>query len=994
MESIDLCGGDGGSIWGRKPTPREKDGFLLSIRNTRIGLTAAGRHVPFTRVTFGCHGNWFIATDQLGVIYSFDVYRNKYQVVYRLGKTCTALLISHTYSNELFVATNDLNVHCINIGSRQLITTFGPHEASIKSLSLPQSGQYLLVVTACDSVLWDINTGIRRKTLCGGESVGVQDVFFLPLTNSIITCFKDDSIHVWDTSTLDYKYNLPLPSGPPPHYRAFATTQDGSFLVAGGRSNILYIWSMKRHVLEHVIQLPSKVKNVKQLLFVPGTFDGHKSQVLGMLAQDGLLRFVSVTGCQLLFTLGGKDEELISMAHIDPMGRHVAAVTEQGSLLIYDLSHSLKAHHLPSLTVSELFQVEKSSSQVSKLSSSSTSVPDPPVKPVSKTSQSAKRGETSSAGGGVSLNLAKLRSILRGYGEYPAKYRSFIWRSLLQLPLNHMSYSTLLDKGTHSAYIDIGDKYPIKSQKLLRILQRTLSALSHWSPLFSEVDYLPPLIFPFVKHFQNNQLVIFEMVATILFNWCSHWFEYFPNPPLNVLSLVENLLSHHDNHLLQHFVSHNITAQVYAWPLLQTLFSEALSKEEWLKLWDNVLSQPPSFLLMVAAAYISCARSALLKCTTVEDVEYFMRHQSTVNLKVVLQDAYRMQEATPPAIHPHKTLGDFVPLTSGAYPIFNKYPKYIVNYQLQEKERIRREEQEYLRQRQQTLELERLAEQRRQEDEAWQRQHELLLQAESQRKKMLELEEEKLSDQRARLAAMKREAKLKELKSLDDARQKYLQQQQTLRELEIEKMDKEIEKKVLLRDKETQEAIEEVEIRSLELQAQRACLERELLRRHELAMYRLRNAHEVERERTESERFSPPSKIADIQEAQSNMIQLENDLQARNNEDIALACRELRSLQNDLKEQNLQAAQEKYKEEEKKLETAFMKLQTMKDSSSSEEISSINPPDNNHTGAGQWPHHRKQLNGEETQLLHSVHNLRRRIAQHMRDSTSPSLLST
>lgn len=61
---------------------------------------------------------------------------------------------------------------------------------------------------------------------------------------------------------------------------------------------------------------------------------------------------------------------------------------------------------------------------------------------------------------------------------------------------------------------------------------------------------------------------------------------------------------------------------------------------------------------------------------------------------------------------------------------------------------------------------------------------------------MLELEEEKLSDQRARLAAMKREAKLKELKSLDDARQKYLKQQQTLRELEIEKMDKEIEKKV------------------------------------------------------------------------------------------------------------------------------------------------------------------------------------------------------
>ena len=80
----------------------------------------------------------------------------------------------------------------------------------------------------------------------------------------------------------------------------------------------------------------------------------------------------------------------------------------------------------------------------------------------------------------------------------------------------------------------------------------------------------------------------------------------------------------------------------------------------------------------------------------------------------------------------------------------------------------------------------------------------------------------------------------------------------------------------------------------------------------------------------ESERFSPPSKTADIQEAQSNMIQLENDLQARNDEDIVLARRELRSLQNDLKDQHFQAAQEKCKEEEKKLETAFMKLQTMK----------------------------------------------------------------
>lgn len=61
---------------------------------------------------------------------------------------------------------------------------------------------------------------------------------------------------------------------------------------------------------------------------------------------------------------------------------------------------------------------------------------------------------------------------------------------------------------------------------------------------------------------------------------------------------------------------------------------------------------------------------------------------------------------------------------------------------------------------------------------------------------MLVLEDQKLADQRARLAAMKRETKMKELKVLDEARQRYLEQQQKIRENEILKMDKEIQRKV------------------------------------------------------------------------------------------------------------------------------------------------------------------------------------------------------
>ena len=89
-----------------------------------------------------------------------------------------------------------------------------------------------------------------------------------------------------------------------------------------------------------------------------------------------------------------------------------------------------------------------------------------------------------------------------------------------------------------------------------------------------------------------------------------------------------------------------------------------------------------------------------------------------------------------------------------------------------------------------------MVDQRKKNNETWQRQQELLLEAEEDRRKMLVLEDQKLGDQRARLAAMKRETKMKELKVLDEARQRYLEQQQKIRENEILKMDKEIQRKV------------------------------------------------------------------------------------------------------------------------------------------------------------------------------------------------------
>ncbi len=57
------------------------------------------------------------------------------------------------------------------------------------------------------------------------------------------------------------------------------------------------------------------------------------------------------------------------------------------------------------------------------------------------------------------------------------------------------------------------------------------------------------------------------------------------------------------------------------WPLLETLFSAQLPRGEWLALLDNLVAQPPGFLLCVAAAYAICAHSTLLQLTDAHDVE-------------------------------------------------------------------------------------------------------------------------------------------------------------------------------------------------------------------------------------------------------------------------------------------------------------------------------------------------------------------------------------
>uniref|UniRef100_A0A673A1D9 TBC1 domain family member 31 n=1 Tax=Sphaeramia orbicularis TaxID=375764 RepID=A0A673A1D9_9TELE len=788
--------------------------YLSLVLATVIRSAYQAKTVRFLHLTFDTTGDSFLAGDHHGNIYVFDISRNRFRLVQKTGQACTALAFSLRRTTEFLVALADYTIKCFDKDTKQLVSWMRGHDGAVSSISVDSSGRYAVTTSSDTAQLWDLDTFQRKRKLSVRQSVGVQRVFFLPFTNTILSCFNDDSIFAWESDTLFCKYQLPVPdSGPRISYKAFAITRDGRSLVCGGRSNLLHLWCLDSKQLIRVIQMPTQVRTVRQMEFLPDSFDGGASQTLGILSQDGVMRFINIHTCKLLFHIGSHDNAITSVA-VGPNGRHVAAIMDNGSINIYSVQ---------SLT-EELNKVQCKNTLLNLKVKVRTEVKRRPGQSSGRRviGAPAEDKENELPAG---LSQRRLVALLKTFGQYPDKYRMFVWRCLLRLPENHAAFSSLTDKGLHPAFSSLEHRYPIKSPKLHRGLQRVLSALAHWASIFAEVEYLPLVAFPFVKLFQNNPMLCFEVVATIIVNWGQHWFEYFPNPPLNILSMVENVLAHHDKELLQHLVDCGVTSQLYVWPLLETLFSEVLTRNEWLCLFDNVFSNPPGFLLMAAVAYVSCCREPLLLCAHKQDFEYFFHHRNNLDVGAMIKETYRLMSNTPAHIHPRTLLSDFTPLTRGQYPVFNHYPEFIVEYQSREREKIRLQEMEYLRERQEVSALHKEFVRRRAEEEAYYAQQELLQKAEEQRRRILAQEEEKLTQQRTKLAAMKRELKVKELQLTDAAARRFLQHQQDLRAEHIHRLDRQISRKVELRERETAAAVEDLEVRQMELEAQRKRLQ-------------------------------------------------------------------------------------------------------------------------------------------------------------------------
>lgn len=230
--------------------------------------------------------------------------------------------------------------------------------------------------------------------------------------------------------------------------------------------------------------------------------------------------------------------------------------------------------------------------------------------------------------------------------------------------------------------------YPLKDISAQRNLKRIVSALVYLSKVFGQCDYIPKFVFPFVKEFDNNLILCFEVIATILLNHGQLWFEFAPLEPVNYLGMVENILLHYEPQLLRFYAHKNVTSKTFAWSLLQTAFTEVLDEDQWRQLWDHIISNAVEFLVFSIVAYNIVAKDVIMRLDSKVAVERFFEEQNTIEMKRFIRKTYDIMDKCPEHLRPNRYLKQFTPLNLGFYEKFTNFPRALISVKDKEVEKL------------------------------------------------------------------------------------------------------------------------------------------------------------------------------------------------------------------------------------------------------------------------------------------------------------------
>ncbi|XP_068617728.1 TBC1 domain family member 31 [Battus philenor] len=638
---------------------KPKDGVILQLHHTVRDSRGECRRIRFSSAVFDDGLEKLACADNAGNLFIIDFSDLKFWKLIHRG-VISALHFVPNRVDALVVANSDtLNLNFIDIETGQTSLTLSGHTSQVKHISFSKNKlNNLLTASQAEAILWELKNYTKYFTLSTYLGSQIQQIMFTPSCDYLVACFQNDTVQIWRHDTMKSVKQI-IPSGLK-HIKNIAFTMNGRAMAMAGLVPCLILFNMDTwKALKSIDLTKYNIKGVHQIAFIPQLFDGGANKILAILSSDCILHLLDLESLKIKQSICPESSSIKKFV-VSPTGKYFLCILQLGEVNIYNSSLVLES-------CKDIIVDSERKEPACSLTYAYRCIPQYPSAPNKLVVEQKMR---------ACMDSARLRRILMQYGEYPDKFRSIIWKSLLNTPRNKTAYSTLVDKGIHQAYKNIEKQFTIHSSVTLKNLKRLLSCLAHWCPLFGVMKFLPGFVFPFVKVLQKDPLLLFECVATVLMNQCQLWFEYAPFPPISILAMIENVLAEHDQHLLDHYCQLGVTSQTYALKILETAFSEVLTCSEWLILWDHILSNEPSFILMSVVSYNIVQKNAVKRLKNLEQIENFFHMQNPIDMKLFLKKAYILLNDTCADVHPRKYFNSFVPLEkNNCYQQFTGYPK-------------------------------------------------------------------------------------------------------------------------------------------------------------------------------------------------------------------------------------------------------------------------------------------------------------------------------
>ncbi|KAK2577263.1 hypothetical protein KPH14_003402 [Odynerus spinipes] len=612
--------------------------------------------INFVQAAFSYNNEQLIAIDSKGTAYYIDLTNTHpcYQKLGTVGQACF-VAFNPIENSEILVGltTADIKLLQIHTNVDQFCLISG-HKLPPTNISFYKD--YCLTSSYKEVIIWYLRSFHRVHQLhINTKNVSVKKASFSNLGH-IVVLYHNDSIQTWMFNKLDTDTKIDVKKFGMRNIKDFIFTQNGRAMILASTQNKIIVLNTHNWNMIKSLCLPENFIGIKKMSIVALPLDSGANKIIAVISSNCTLHYLDLNlSCFIDIT------DIISNVKkvvVSSDGRYIAIIEKQGLLR---------------LTFCEKLFPQKPI-HAEKLEKKCR----PQAHEVNEHLQCIKQNIKQE------LRLERLLLILKEFGKYPDKYRSLIWSTILKLPANKTAFISLVNNVTHETVtLDMLKNYNLANRNKASLLTTIIDCLIQWCPLLAQSSFLPNLVFPFLVVFQKDQLFALELTMSILLNYCQKWFEYHPLPPLNVLGIIENILLKADPQLLNVFCERGITSIEYAWPLLQTAMSEVLSGDEWLILWDHLLSfQKPTLFLMCVIAYSIYSRKIIISVlNTTEDLKNFYRTQGHVKAKELLTIAQNLDKEIPYRLHPKRYIRDkLIQLPEkGPYPplLLEDYPKFI-----------------------------------------------------------------------------------------------------------------------------------------------------------------------------------------------------------------------------------------------------------------------------------------------------------------------------